>query len=245
MSCAERKLIDRHFALDARPAEEAALRAHLDGCEGCRAYYDRHLLLAKLDPAAPPVEERIAAGLGFRSRQPWRWTLPLGVTAVSAAALVLVLARPHPSADGEFAARGGAVASGPTLQIYCTSCGKPSVRVADRLPASSTLAFAYRNPDGKKHLMVLAVDDKRQVYWYHPDPVASPLSVRIDPTVEPRELPEEIAQTFAGKSLAILGLFSDQPLPAAKVESLVDPSGCDSLRSLGATCLERRVAVER
>jgi hypothetical protein len=245
MSCPRRALVDRHFALDSRPEEEADLRAHLDSCPTCRAYYDRHLLLARLDPAAPRVEERIAAGLGLRAR-PARWPLPLGLAAVSAAALVLVMARGRSPADSEFGVRGGpGAAPGPALQIFCTSCGHPPVRVIDRVPASATLAFSYQNPAGKKHLMVLAVDDRRQIYWYHPDPVANPLSVKIDQTVEERELTEEIVQTFAGSKLVILALFSDESLSAAKVESLVEPGGCASLRALGAVCLERRVKVER
>jgi hypothetical protein len=133
----------------------------------------------------------------------------------------------------------------PALSIYCTSCGQPSTRLTDSVPATASLAFAYLNPGGVKRLMVLAVDDRKQVYWYHPDPVRNPVSLAIEPAEAARELPEEITHTFAGDSLTIVGLFSDQELFSGHVESLIDATGCDSLRSLGATCVQQRLTVRR
>ena len=245
MSCPERKLIDRHFALDGRPDDEAALRAHLPGCESCRAHYDRHLVLARLDPAAPSAEDRLAAGLGFPRRRPFPLALTLTTATLAAAGVLFFAGRGRQATDQEFAARGTPAGAAPALSIYCTSCAAKPVPLRDAIPATAGLAFAYRNPEGKKRLMVLAVDDRKQVYWYHPDPVRNPVSVPIEPTEASRELPEEISHTFAGETLTILGLFSDQELFSGQVESLVDATGCDSLRALGATCLQQRVAVRR
>src|SRR5688500_16775796 len=64
----ERRLIDRHFAERSTPDREVVMRNHLATCASCQAYYDRHALLAKLDPQAPPAVERLASGFGFRSR---------------------------------------------------------------------------------------------------------------------------------------------------------------------------------
>jgi hypothetical protein len=243
MSCVERSLIDRHFALDARLADQSVLRAHLDGCADCRGYYDRHLLLAQLDPAAPSLEDRLAASLGFsRRRRAVPLTIALTLATLSAAAILLFATRGR---EAEFAARGGGSAPGPALQIYCTSCGKPAPRLGETVPASASLAFTYQNPGGRKRLMVLAVDEGRKVYWFHPDPQASPVAVAIESSAAPRELPVEIDQAFVGRTVRILGLFSDEPLPVAKVEGLVDASGCASLRALAATCVEQRVAVAR
>jgi hypothetical protein len=173
--------------------------------------------------------------------------VPIGIAAIvltlAAAAVLLVTARGSP--PRRVAPVAASVESGPVLEISCSSCGKPAVPVDGTVPAAATLAFAYRNPQGRKRLMVLAVDDRQQVYWYHPDPVRSPDSLKIDPTTTARGLPGEIAHTFAGERLTVVALFSDEPLFAGKVESLVDASGCASLRSLPATCLEQRLAVRR
>lgn len=246
MSCTERVLIDRHFALDARPGEEAVMRAHLVGCEGCRSHYDRHLVMAQLDPKAPSVEDRLAAGLGLsRGRRRIPVGLILTAATLSAAAVLLLAGRAERAGDAGFAARGGQPAPAAALSIFCTSCGKPSTRLGETVPGTATLAFAYSNPEGRKRLMVLAVDDRKQVYWYHPDPVRNPHSVPIESAEGLRELPEEITQTFVGDTLIIVGLFSDEPLFSGQVESLIDGTGCASLRSLGATCVQTRVTVRR
>jgi hypothetical protein len=245
MSCTERAIIDRHFALDAGPGDEAIMRAHLLGCEACRAHYERHLLLAQLDPKAPSVEDRLASGLGLPRPRRVPVSLVLTVFTLSVASVLLFAGRARRGDDAGFAARGGPVAPAPALSIYCTSCGKPSLPLGETVPATATLAFAYRNPEGRKRLMVVAADDRKQVYWYHPDPVRNPSSVPIEPAEGLRELPEEVTQTFAGDSLVIVGLFSDEPLFSGQVESLLDTTGCASVRSLGATCVETRVAVRR
>ena len=68
--CAQRRLIDRHFAARIRPAEELALRAHLPDCARCRTYYERHMLYAELVPGRPRMAERLAVGLGVAGRRP-------------------------------------------------------------------------------------------------------------------------------------------------------------------------------
>jgi hypothetical protein len=257
-ACAERSLIDRHFAGRASPEGETRMRAHVGGCAPCQHYYERRLLLSELDPAAPPARERLAAGLGIgrRRRAPAaQWTAGLTLGAAAAAALVLVLRPPRPDQDAGFAGRGtappaaapGAAPPGeaPALEIYCSSCGKPAPRLGGSLGARASLAFAYSNPTGRKRLMVLAVDESKHVYWFYPDLKESQVSVAIERTAVPTELPWEIDQSFAGRALRILGLFSDEPLAVNKVEALVDGTGCASLRALGATCVEKVVAIER
>jgi len=60
--------IDAHFAGRGAVARERGLREHCLGCAPCRAYYERHLLLAELNPSALGVRERLARGLGLASR---------------------------------------------------------------------------------------------------------------------------------------------------------------------------------
>jgi MFS family permease len=64
-----RELVERHFAGTILPVEERSLRPHLPGCDPCRDYYERHLVLARLDPEALSAQERLARGLGLRARR--------------------------------------------------------------------------------------------------------------------------------------------------------------------------------
>ena len=174
--------------------------------------------------------------------------LPLGIALTLVLLGVAVLL---------FTTRGGSPGKGPptnqsapslpapALEVFCTSCGQPAVPLDGTVPAVASLTFAYRNPLGSKRLMVLAVDDRQQIYWYHPDPVRSPDSLKIEPSTSAQALPGAIAHRFAGERLTILALFSEEPLFAGKVESLVDASGCQSLRALGGACVEQRLEVKR
>src|SRR5690348_7744043 len=66
-------LVDAHFAGNISPARERELRSHLPACETCRDYYERHLLLTALDPAANKPQDRLGVGLGIApSRRPSR-----------------------------------------------------------------------------------------------------------------------------------------------------------------------------
>src|SRR3954470_3167175 len=65
-----RRAIAAHFsarsALGDGAAEEQAMRAHLPVCADCHAVYERHMLFARLTPAAASPEDRLAHSLGFR-----------------------------------------------------------------------------------------------------------------------------------------------------------------------------------
>jgi len=67
-----RQLIDVHFSGRLPPAGEREMRGHLVTCGVCRAYYQRHLLLAKVDPeGARPMRDRLARSARLR-----RWHAP-------------------------------------------------------------------------------------------------------------------------------------------------------------------------
>lgn len=61
-----RSEIAAHFRGRGSPRTESAMRVHLQTCAGCARLYDRHLLLARLDPRAPSPRDRIGRALGFR-----------------------------------------------------------------------------------------------------------------------------------------------------------------------------------
>ena len=100
---AARAAIGAHFAGRASPATETAMRAHMTDCSDCRGFYKRHHLLARLDPAALPAEERIGRALGFRARRAESFrarlrtlVFPTMATAcVALAVLVIFDARPN------------------------------------------------------------------------------------------------------------------------------------------------------
>jgi len=192
-----RAAIAEHFAGAASPAAEREMRAHLPTCADCHQLYERHLLLASLDPAGVPIETRLARGLGLRPapvphRAFFGW---LSLCGAAAAAVILVQAsRGGPSsrvihetpaaaapAPGEanvagVVARGGstniAAALMPELEIYRIFTGRRGTSTAEKASdfvyAGDELAFAYRNPAGKHWLMVFAVDQHEHVYWYYP-----------------------------------------------------------------------------
>jgi len=225
--CPRQDLVDQHFGGRIRPPDERALREHLPGCERCRGYYDRHLLLARLDPRAPDAETRLARGLGFGAAPPARsrlaWAVPL---AAAAAVVLLVLLWPRATAPpGGFQARGGAGDHGgaTAILVYRVRPGGPPelLHDGDAIGATDELAVAYRNAAGRKRLLVFGVDESGRVYWYHPawvDRAESPVAVPIEPG-GPRELPEAITHRLSGSRLTIHGVFTDRALTVRQVEA--------------------------
>jgi hypothetical protein len=160
-----RDAIDAHFAGRSRPALEQEMRAHLPACAACHRRYERHLLLASLDPAGLPASDRLARGLGLAPARPAR-RLTFGLTALVGAAAfaafaILYTPSSNPSRRGDgspsdraaqvaldFTARGGgasaagagAGAGAPELLVFAVSGGekRSGARVAP-LPASAVV----------------------------------------------------------------------------------------------------------
>jgi hypothetical protein len=225
--CAEQRRIDRHFEGTLTPSEEHAMREHLPACGGCRARYERQLLLAELDPAALRAEDRLGRGLGIRGRAPAaaRWGGPAAALAMAAALLLFLGFRGTRPVDGGFTARGaGDEPSGSSVLVYRSApLGKPS-RAGDSIGARDELAFAYENPSAKRYLMIFGVDEHRHVFWYHPgwsNPGEDPTSITIETTPGVHHLHEAIAHELDGRELEIHALFTDSPLSVKAVERIV------------------------
>jgi len=231
-----RRAIDAHFAGRAMPRAESAMRAHTLECASCRSYYDRHLLLARLDPAAPKVEARIGLGLGLGDggrRRSGRRAAWLAAFAVPAAAAMVLFARAdrlpiHGDMDvgkdsGGFVARQvGSGARVPELWIYRVDAAGRTRLVTDSIQATDELAFAYANPAGKSHLLVFAVDEHRHVFWFHPAwgrGQSPPAAVPAMPGPGPHELGEAIRHALDGQRLLIRAVFADRPLAVDDVEA--------------------------
>ena len=119
-ACTFREDVDRHFAGSLPLEAERHLREHLHGCAACRSYYQRHRLLATLDPEALPPEERLGRALGLVSVPPMglhpqaSWSpqrvgvAVTSVLAVAAALAIFLRASAGPgSGEGGFTPRGG------------------------------------------------------------------------------------------------------------------------------------------
>jgi len=215
---------------------EREMRAHLPGCAECRAFYERWLLAASVDPAVPSDQDRLARGLGLAvAPAPRNVARPLGLfvgLAAAAAILVLVL-RPGPGPDegggpGQFVARGGGMVGAPIpeLAVYRIArvgeAGAAPEPVTDEIRATDEVAFAYRNTAGKRRLLVFAVDEHGHVFWYHPgwsDPNESPRAVAISTIPGLHELHAAISQRYDGQRLSFHALFKDLDLTVRQVEA--------------------------
>src|SRR5262249_6568113 len=116
MTCPQYTFVDAHFAGTIGAPDERSMRAHLLDCENCRAHYRRHLVFARLDPDSLGQEERIARGLGLRSRRRPRTPLvPVALSMLAVAAALFLFLRPVPRSEGAGFAPRGSISSASTL----------------------------------------------------------------------------------------------------------------------------------
>ena len=263
-----RGAIADHFAGAAAPAAEREMRAHLPTCADCHELYERHLLLASLDPARVPIETRLARGLGLRPAPVPRRAFVGWLSLCGAAAAAIILMgnlrgrpSPHPIDEAPPAsapasasvpgvvARGGsenvAAALTPEVEIYRIFTGRrgknTSDKASDFVYAGDELAFAYRNPAGKGWLMVFAVDEHAHVYWYYPgwsDVMQNPTAVSISAEPGLHELRAAVFHKFDGERIMIHALFTDRELSVRQVEEVVA-----SLQSGRASAASERLVI--
>jgi hypothetical protein len=244
LACRERRLVRRHFSHQLEPQEETALRAHLPDCARCRGLYDRHLLYETLVHGdRRPAVDRIAAGLGLgpAPQTPGRallapWSLA-GLTAAAGLLLIVAVARRHSDSadvadsDRQFLARGRAAVAGHSrIDVYKVHGGDRPVAADGKIAARDELAFAYRNPRAYKHLLLFGVDEDRNVYWFHPawvDPARPPLAIAIAPGPAPHELGEAVRHELRGRTLRVVGLFTNAPVSVTAVEERVRRGAVD------------------
>jgi hypothetical protein len=237
--CPERAHVDRHFEGSIDPEAERTMRDHMPGCDACRAYYGRRLLLAELDPASLPARERIAQGLGLRRPLRGARVLAFGALPVLAAAAALLLwwrAAPDPALG--FAARGGVQREAASrVFVYDVRPGSAPSLAGGSVGRHEELAFAYENGAAKNRVMIFGVDEHRHVYWFYPawtneadDPVAVPIAT----DGRRHELPDAVRHDFDGVRLDIHALFVDRPVSVRQVEALVRARPDGDVASLGA-----------
>lgn len=229
-TCALRALVDRHFSGSIRPTDERQLREHLPSCTPCRDHYERHLLLARLEPGALDARTRLGRGLGVEVREERpSWRPALAVLAMACVALLMVrVPWRDASSPGEFTPRGSGQAEASRLMVYAVGANGVPAPVGEALDARQELAFAYRNPDARRYLLVFGVDEAGRVYWYHPswtDPGDNPQALPIHPGDAPWELPEAISQPLAAGRLTVHGVFLDEPMTVRELEAGLAAAG--------------------
>jgi hypothetical protein len=233
--------VDRHFARKLDAAGELAMREHLPGCAACRARYEKHLLLEKLDPDAAGPRARIASGLGLGAPRPILRTITpvMGALAV-AAAIAFLLVRPAGAPlDSGFTARGGGDASAESAYLVVNQGGS---RAGETIARNDELTFGYGNTAGKRFLMVFGVDEHRHVFWYYPawtDPSTDPTSIAITPGA--RSLPDAVRHDLDGAELSVHAVFTDSPLAVKSVESLISAAPAGKTPSFGAGSIDHTI----
>jgi len=241
------RTITAHFAGRARAADEAAMRAHLPACTTCRRLYERHLLLARLDPTAAPAETRLARGLDLQPRTAARFPAWSAALAASAAAVCLLYLAGSPTEPG-FTARGSeerADVRKPAFWIYRVTGETPEL-ARSRVAASDELAFAYSNPTGLPYVMVFGVDEHKHVYWFHPAWLrgsAAPVAVGALRGAGPHELPGAVRHAFDGQRLVVYAVFSPRSLTASAVEDWLHRETTATSLAPGVTTVQHTLQV--
>jgi len=245
-----RRTIDAHFAARGATGALAQVGSHLESCGECRGYFSQRELLARLDPRAASAKERIAASVGIAlpSSTPPLFTPLRSLSAVASAgalAAVLVVATQGSDDDG-FTARGsGRVVDTDTAPVRAFRIvGDEAVAVGDAISPDDELAFTYRNPEAKSHLMIFAVDDRREVYWYHPawtDPESDPAAVAVAPGEGFRELPEAVRHDLRSSTkLRVYAYFTDGTTTVRAVERALADQGAPPVSAVLVTELSVR-----
>jgi len=251
-----RGLVDAHFRGGISVAGERTLRLHLRECGACRAYYDRHLVLAEIDPASKSARERIGNALGLTEERrearvsPFVWA---GVALAAALIAAIPLRRMH-AGDAEFTPRGAtSLGAEPRVFVYRMQPHQRLEASAETtIRKSDDLAFAYSNPPGQAaqtHLLVYGVDEHRHVYWYYPewtDAAADPRAIAVSPGAEMRELPHAIRHDLDGQRLTIVAVFTNDEPSVRAIEARVAKQAVDEPLGLPGAHEERlTLTVER
>ncbi|AKQ70159.1 hypothetical protein A176_007071 [Myxococcus hansupus] len=168
---------------------------------------------------------------------------------VAVAGLALLVVR-LPSASTDplgFTARGaGNAAAQARLLAYAVAPGGHTRLLGPTLRPEQELAFAFRNPDAHRFLMVFARDASGRVHWYHPgwtDEASNPSAIPIPAGDTLRELPEAISHPLVPGPLTLHAVFLESPLTVKQMESLVARGDLEAVLPAGAESLSLQLQV--
>jgi hypothetical protein len=234
MKCVEASEVTRLFAGQLSEERAQLVQLHFERCAGCAGMRDELATITsrlahdpgEFDDAAAVDEVMALIRMGKADRpevvarpslwSAWQTWLVVPVTA-AATVLLMLSFWPQRSIDGGFQARGAASASldrWVSLQAFRSS-SSGYAPVDGVIAANDALAFTYlnRSREPLRHLAVVAIDARAEVFWYYPP------STAIQRANEPVELPEQVEQALRPGDLRIFGLFSAEPLASADLEA--------------------------
>lgn len=221
------------------PEELRRIEKHLEVCSGCAK---RALALSELtaDIAAevPQPELDVAehvAGVMRRLDEPRlrapraRWVGWAGAL-VAAAALVLVIATRGQAPDPpRLAARGGGATASLSrdvgLQLYAQEDELRPLSSGSTIRPGAALTAGLRNLGSQQaHLLLFAIDARRQVHWIAPEftaPGSNPESATIAASQSERLLPSAaVFDDLAPGPLRVVAVITAQPSHVSDVEAL-------------------------
>lgn len=207
-------------ALSAPEANEA--KAHLDGCDDCRARWQElnddkqrfeQFVFAR---TLPKVEARVAKDReGFFARFKFQLLLPvLGVAA--AIALVMTMGPGTQTEDDVYVGiKGGAQ---PSLEVFAVrgSGGVFQVAAGAKLQPKDRIGFMV-NTAGAKYLMVASRDGAGVFSVYHP--FGAQQSEPVTPAKSKIELPTKVELDETLGAERVVAVLSDEPVTAQQVEA--------------------------
>jgi hypothetical protein len=168
----------------------------------------------ELTPAHPGRLHRLAVRLGLRpAGSGWttaRWAALIAGGCMAMFAIRWSLPRP----DGE-------LAGAPSLEVFRVPASGLAVPAQGWMLAGEKLGFSYRNPGGLRRLVVLGLDQRGGIHWFHPawtEPSEDPVAVPAAPGDGPHGLGGAITYEPTGRNLVVVGVFSNEALSVRQVE---------------------------
>ncbi|MCP4498931.1 MAG: hypothetical protein GY822_03065 [Deltaproteobacteria bacterium] len=242
-----KEIIDAHFSGRGGPHSALAAANAIAEVPEAKKYWDRQALFSSLDPQAASAKERVAMSLGVPATPKKRGFVwgGVGAFAMAAGLFAFVLISPNTDDDG-FTARGpetGVISS--AVFAFNISKEKEALERKSSIHSSDELAFAYMNPQGQKHLLVYGVDDKMNIYWFHPawtNYNKPPAAIAVESSTQIRELQEAIGHEYIGRQLKLYSWFQEAPISVVEAEKAIAKAGANGVP---AASLISSVTIQR
>jgi hypothetical protein len=240
VKCISAKDLARYLVGEVTRSRAEEIDEHLASCAVCRAELDEmREMVGRIGTTTEDIEQkdylsevrgRIERGDQAPERRRRRWPVIAVAGAVVVALVVagVILLRP---ADDEFRVKS----DDPRIleqdrwagiRAFRLEASGAPVSLGDRLKKGEYLVFTYTNLGEKPYdyLMIFAVDERGEVYWFHPAYTKAggdPASIKISKGVERVELREQVRHDYPEGRLWIYGLFTAEPLGVSAVEPMV------------------------
>jgi hypothetical protein len=242
MKCIPQKDLAKYLVGEVTLSQAEEMEKHLSSCKACMQELEAmREMVGRISESTeqveqkdhlPEVRRRIDLGDdGFRYRRR-RWPVfALAGAAIIALAVAGFLVFGSTGQDDEFRVK----ADEPPISeqdrwvgieaFRMRGSGAP-VSLGDEVRKSDYLILTYTNLGVRPYdyLMIFAVDEQGEVYWFHPaytQKGEDPLSIKIAKGADRVELREQVRHDYPEGKLWIYGLFTRKPLGVSSVEQMV------------------------